>query len=104
MFYKQECFIPEFYDDPEDEDRLTEYEGVRWSEYGKYGIDEDYACLQFRFGDMRHTSRICDSDFHLIFFQRSTRNDDNIYEDYIMEEMDFDINRQKGRVRSMLHR
>ena len=49
---------------------MAEYEGVRWSEYGKYGIDEDYPCLQFRFGDMRHTSRICDSDFHLIFFQR----------------------------------
>eukprot|EP01084_Bolivina_argentea_P256037 430925_1 len=105
--HNMECFIPEFFDDPQDDDddnkhTTEELEGLRWSEYGEYGIDENYPCLQFRYGDMRHTSRICDSDFHLLFFSRATRHDeDNIWEDYIMEEMDFDINRQKGRLRSL---
>lgn len=102
IIQKQECFVPEFFDDPEEEQKFAELDGIRWSEYGHYAVDETYPCLQFRFGDMRHTSRICDSDFHLIFFQRTTRNDSNgRYEDYIMEEMDFDINRQRGRPRSM---
>mmetsp|Transcript_39512 Transcript_39512/g.63208 ORF Transcript_39512/g.63208 Transcript_39512/m.63208 type:complete len:522 (+) Transcript_39512:32-1597(+) len=112
--YQMESFIPKFFDNlpapHEDDDdeveseyaqRLKELDGARWSEYGRYGVDEKYAVLQFRFGDMRHTSRICDSDFHLLFFQRSTRNDDKLYEDYVMEEMDYDINRQRGRVRSL---
>merc|ERR1712228_384511 len=99
--HQMDWFIPEFFDDPDDEQMTADLDGIRWSEYGKYGKDEDYACLHFRFGDMRHTSRICDSDFHLILFQRSTRSDDGIYEDYVMEEMDFEINRQRGRVRSL---
>merc|ERR1712087_207006 len=100
--HETECFIPEFFDDEEDAQKFAELDGIRWSEYGHYAVDEEYPCLQFRFGDMRHTSRICDSDFHLIFFQRTTRNDSNgRYEDYAMEEMDFDINRQRGRPRSM---
>ena len=90
-------FTPYFPDDDKNDETIID---GRWSEYGKYQINKKYKTLIFRYGDMRPRARICDSNFTLLYFERSTRNIDG-YEDYNFTELDFDINDQIGRVRSM---
>ena len=64
---------------------------------GEYKVG--YPVLQFRFVDVRPRSRICDPSFHLICFRRVTKEDG--YEDCQMTELDFEINLQRGRIRTM---
>ena len=82
-------------------DSEIEDSDAKWSEYGNY--EKGDLCLVFRFGDMRYRSRICESAFNLICLKRKYIVDSNseLNVDYSMTEMDFEINEQKGRVRSM---
>jgi len=55
--------------------------------------------LTFRIGKAFSSSSICDSAFHLIYFQ--TKTDSTGHENFIFTECDFEINRQLGRSRDI---
>jgi len=56
--------------------------------------------LSFRIAGTFSSSSICDSEFHLIYFRSKT--DGMGYENYELQECDFEINRQLGRTRELI--
>jgi len=55
--------------------------------------------ITFRVSGTYSSSELCDGTLHLVYFTTKTREDG--WEDYEFHELDFEINRQRGRPREM---
>jgi len=63
------------------------------------GYQHGTESLTFRIAVGFTNSSICDGDFHLIYFR--TKTDENGWENFEFTECEFEINRQRGRNRSI---
>jgi len=55
--------------------------------------------ITFRVSGTYSSSELCDGNLHVVYFKTRTREDG--WEDYEFHELDFEINRQRGRPREM---